>query len=365
MTDSRLLTIDIRISGCATRCWHCYVNGEPDPIMPLDEYLYCLDALEPIVNELEKHGFTIYLYLDYEPLLHPEICRILAITKGRFGKNYQISCIPTTGIPLGIRPDWKDIIGSLKDIGINEMELTLHGTRDIHNKATNNSKAFDLHQLAIERAKKHGLKIHLNLMLNKEMLQCFDETMAIIEQNEYDYKRATIATYEPTLRMRQFEEHRPSIEDINPYRELLSSFSEDDGQNGYWKEIDKYSESNVYQDIMGNPENYPSFAIIEEKMPNWVFVTIIPGRSIYYGNVGLYHKKLGMLGVESSLFLAEYIKSLKPNYQFGGFFDVDKLPIPIDAAKRVGNPLNNSLYNRVEDVFLRWLDLCETANILN
>ncbi|MFQ6040106.1 MAG: hypothetical protein ACE5PV_04555, partial [Candidatus Poribacteria bacterium] len=82
-----------------------------------------------------------------------------------------------------------------------------------------------------------------------------------------------------------------------------------------------------------------------------------PGLSIYYGNVGLYHRKIGVLGVDSSESLVESIQKLKPNYQFGGFYDVQSLPAPVDVAKRFGGAKSGKLYHTVEDVFFRWLDL--------
>ena len=108
------ITIDIRISGCVTRCWHCYVNGGPGATMPFEEYHCCLDELPPILDGLKKNGFKrIYLYLDYEPLLHPAICEILTITRERFGDYFEMPTFPTTGIPIAARSDWEEVLDTL------------------------------------------------------------------------------------------------------------------------------------------------------------------------------------------------------------------------------------------------------------
>ena len=348
--------------------------------MPLEEYRRCLDALEPILDRLQKDGFgRIDLYLDYEPLLHPKICEILTITRERFGGHFEMPTFPTIGIPIATRSDWEEVLETLRMIGTNELEFTLHGPEHIQNKATNHPRAFEFHSLAVRRAQAHGFETALNLMVTKELLQHFEETMEIVYRNGYGQKRAAVPTYEPTPRMRRFEIHRPTLEDVEPFREYLSSFcgripnstksnarlrlSGEFGYDAkYWENVDKYSEGNVRYDVLSYPENYPSFALLESQMPDWIFVTVVPGLSIYYGNVGLYHRKLGVLGTDSPESLVERIRKLNPNYQFGGFYDVGALPAPVDVARRFGDAKSGKLYHTVEDVFFRWLDLMDIAS---
>ena len=356
------ITIDIRISGCATRCWHCYVNGGPGPIMPLEEYRRCLDALIPIFDRLEKYSFKrIDLWLDYEPLLHPDICEILTITKENFGTHFDTFNFPTTGIPIATRSDWEEILDTLRMIGTNEIEFTLHGPEHIQNKATNHPRAFELHLLAVRRAQAHGFETALNLMVTKDMLQHFEETMEVVRRNGYERKRAAVPVYEPIPRLRRFEMHRPTLEDVEPFREYLANFCSGDRDAKYWEDVDRYAERNVLRDVLSHPENYPGFAFLESRTPYWIFATVVPGLSIYYGNAGLYHRKLGVLGVDSPESLVECIRKLKPNYQFGGFYDVGALPAPVDVARRFGDAKSGKLYHTVEDVFFRWLDLMDMA----
>lgn len=355
------ITIDIRISGCATRCWHCYVNGGPGPIMPFEEYRRCLDALSVVFDGLKKHEFRVYLWLDYEPLLHPDICEILTITKKRFGDHFDMSTFPTTGIPIATRPDCEEILETLREVETGEIMFTLHGPAHIHNEAMRRPGALELHSLALRRVQAREFKTVLKLIVTKDMLQHFEETMEVVRRNGYGRKRAEVPVYEPSDRLRQFENHRPTLEDVEPFREYLSSFCSRDRDAKYWKNVDKYAERNVLRDVLLHPESYPSFAFLESQMPDWIFVTVVPDLSIYYGNVGLYHRKLGVLGVDSSDSLVECIRKLKPNYQFGGFYDVDALPAPADVARRFGDAESGKLYHTVEDVFFRWLDLMDIA----
>jgi len=276
--------------------------------MPLEEYRRCLDALEPILDRLQKDGFgRIDLYLDYEPLLHPKICEILTITRERFGGHFEMPTFPTIGIPIATRSDWEEVLETLRMIGTNELEFTLHGPEHIQNKATNHPRAFEFHSLAVRRAQTYGFETALNLMVTKELLQHFEETVEIVHRNGYRRKRAAVPVYEPTPRMRRFEMHRPTLEDVEPFREYLSGFcgripnsaksnarlrlsGEFSYDAKYWENVDKYAERNVRCDVLLHSEHYPSFAFLESQMPAWIFVTVVPGLSIYYGNVGLYHR---------------------------------------------------------------------------
>jgi hypothetical protein len=62
--------------------------------------------------------------------------------------------------------------------------------------------------------------------------------------------------------------------------------------------------------------------------------------------------------------MAKCIQTLQPNYQLGGFYDVQSLPAPVDVAREVGDPVSGKLYHTSEDVFLRWLDILSPAEVL-
>lgn len=37
------INIDLLVAGCNTCCLHCYVNGGPSPMMPMDDALLCIE----------------------------------------------------------------------------------------------------------------------------------------------------------------------------------------------------------------------------------------------------------------------------------------------------------------------------------
>ena len=77
-----LVNIDFLVSGCNTRCRHCYVNGGPGPLMPAEDALLCIERLDLLTSCLSGEvSFT----LDHEPMDHPEIAGIL---HGAAGTQY-------------------------------------------------------------------------------------------------------------------------------------------------------------------------------------------------------------------------------------------------------------------------------------
>ena len=356
------ITIDVRISGCATRCWHCYVSGGPGPLMPLKEYKRCLEALDAVCDGLEKHGFSVYLWLDYEPLLHPDICEILRTTKERFGDHFDASSFPTAGIPIAARPDWEKILETLREVGTREIMFTLHGPAHLHDEALGRPGSFERHSLALRRVQAGGFETVLKLIVSKDMLQHFEETMEVVHGGEYDYRRAEVPIYEPVPRLRQFESHRATLEDVEPFRERLSALCNRGRGSEYWREADRYAERNVLRDVLAYPDSYPDFVALEAQAPPWIFVTVAPGLSIYHGNAGLYLQELGTLSDGSPEHWVERVRTLRPNYLFSGFYDVRSLPALVDVARGFGDPNSGKLYHTVEDVFFRWLGLMDVEN---
>ena len=70
-----MINIDFLVAGCNTHCRHCYVNGGPGPIMPVEDALMCIDKLDALAACLQDEvSFT----LDHEPMNHPRIDQILS-----------------------------------------------------------------------------------------------------------------------------------------------------------------------------------------------------------------------------------------------------------------------------------------------
>lgn len=68
------VNFDILISGCNTRCRHCYVNGGPGGMMKAEDALLLIEKLDSLAELLP---FEASLTLDNEPMNHPDIASII------------------------------------------------------------------------------------------------------------------------------------------------------------------------------------------------------------------------------------------------------------------------------------------------
>lgn len=95
------INIDLLVAGCNTCCLHCYVNGGPSPMMPMDDALLCIEKMDAVAEYLpEGTSFT----LDHEPMNHPQLDRILhEASHTKHIRNYHHGM--TTGVGLMHRQD--------------------------------------------------------------------------------------------------------------------------------------------------------------------------------------------------------------------------------------------------------------------
>ena len=94
------INFDLIISGCNTRCRHCYVNGGPGRNIPLSDALRCIARLDELGAALPvSASFT----MDNEPFNHPDIAAIIrAAASVKHIAHFHHGM--TTGIALLRRP---------------------------------------------------------------------------------------------------------------------------------------------------------------------------------------------------------------------------------------------------------------------
>lgn len=351
------VTFDIRVSGCVTKCWHCYVDGGPGSFMVLDEFKEVLAYLKELSKIALDRGVRLDPYLDLEPLLHPDCLEIFRLAYG-LDSGFFGSCIPTSGLPIATRTDWENVLKVLADVGIRELQLTLHGSGKLHDRATNLEGAFDLQRKALDRIKEKGFRAHLNLIVSKSLLDCFEETLRVIELDGYHYRRALIPGYAPCPRLRDFEFQRPELSEVRPILDELIQLCDNKEQDAiHWQQAEQCTERYVFEDLRKYPEKYSSFRSIVDSLPNWRFITVAPGLEVYYGNGNLYSERIANLRKITPRALLEEIEKRDPNYAIGGYFDIDGLPSPWEVAKASADPQSERIYHLTEDIFVKWLDV--------
>lgn len=350
------ITFDIVVSGCAAECWHCYVSGRPAPPMALPNYKDILAFIDEFSRIAGGQKVKVHPYLDLEPMNHPEIVEILNLTQTIEGFTLP-SSIPTTGIPIARRHDWEQVLATYRDAGVQHLEFTLHGPEEIHDRALSRPGAFREHQQAVRRARRKAFETRLNLMVSQPMLGHFQETMEIVEENDYDVKRAAVPSYAPNKRLRAFERIRPGLPDLRPHQAFFIDFCDEDAQGqAYWKKLPESTEGKAYREMLSGETGIASYQDMIDNLPAWYFVTVGPGRDIWYGNGFHRTHNLGQIGKTAPDDLLEKILGLYPNYAFGGHFPLGLLPPPRKVAENVGDPNGQRVYHRKDEIHMMWLD---------
>ena len=123
------MNFDLLISGCNTRCKHCYVNGGPGKYIPLEDALRCISRLDELASALPASPVPSFT-MDNEPFNHPDIVEIIrAATSTKHIQLYHHGM--TTGIALMRRKDKESVVKAYMDCGCMDFGITRRRIREI------------------------------------------------------------------------------------------------------------------------------------------------------------------------------------------------------------------------------------------
>ena len=155
------INFDLLISGCNTRCRHCYVNGGPGPMMPAELALLCIEKLDTLAALLPcETSFT----MDNEPMNHPEIETIIrSAASTQHIPHYHHGM--TSGIALLNRKDRDAVLQAYMDCGYRDFGITIHGNAAHHDEIVRRDGAYQASVDVAEYIKSRGATVGLSLML--------------------------------------------------------------------------------------------------------------------------------------------------------------------------------------------------------
>lgn len=116
----RILYLCIEAVGYPTVCRHCWAQGVPYRAMPMEDVAW-VRACAPVLRRA-RAGFRCLLDSrgDGSPgrdTALPSLQRPLRLGAAR----HHVRALPTTGVPLAIREDWREVLEAAADTGtINE-----------------------------------------------------------------------------------------------------------------------------------------------------------------------------------------------------------------------------------------------------
>lgn len=350
-------TFEITLAGCGTNCIHCSVDGGPSRNMSFSNYIQCLEKLKPILDRIEGE---VAVAPGDEPLNHPQAKDIISITHRMMPQYYpdQGFDTPTTGVVFIRRKDKEEILDALREVGSNEVMLTLHGNEKHHNEIVRNPLGYQSVASTAEYFHSQGFKISYNLMLSKVLVEDWDTVVSFLKKYHSSRVHLTIPFYLPIDRLNTYQAIRVECDDCMKLKGRLSELGID--ENAFFKMVEANCEKTIVQKVKDGID----YKEAEKQDPNWAFFNISQDMDLYYGNAGARTKLIGNLLGTPVEELYQKIISLKANYSYSAYYDVDKLPLIQSILEKVQPLHTHYVYPEESNCLYWWFNQCKIPTII-
>ena len=339
------LHMHVEVMGCPTICQHCWAVGRPYQAMPLEEIDW---VLREVRRFCDAHSLGVDGYPMHEFAAHPQAAQVMKLFHDLWGVVEEP--IPTTGVPLATRDDWREFLETLRSLGTSKLWFAFHGADEIHDRAVVREGAYRESLHAIELAREAGMRAGCNLFLTTENIHQFDQMVAELRHAGVQEIAPEIYSFLPNVRGHHSEPLRPEWQDVEPIVEKLDSISETALWRGFWHELpDKHTESwYIRQALEGTWPEEPTYRLIS--------LVCRPNLDIYRGVAGQYLKRYGNLhrdGVDYVLSRAVTDGALSDNEIW--LTSEQMLPIQ-ELATRFGNPHSQRIHMHAASIHRWWLE---------
>lgn len=98
--------------------------------MPLEEIPWVLQEERRFGD---AHNIIVDGYPMHEVAVHPQAGQVIKLFHDFWGVVEEP--VPTTGVPLSTRDDWREFLEILQSLGTSTLWFAFHGADEIHNRA--------------------------------------------------------------------------------------------------------------------------------------------------------------------------------------------------------------------------------------
>lgn len=275
----------IEVMGCPTTCQHCWAVGRLYQAMPLEEVAW---VLREVRRYCDAHDLTVGGYPMHEVAAHPQASQVMRL----FHDLWKVveNPVPTTGVPLATRDDWREFVETLLTLGTDTLWFAFHGADEVHDRAVLRRGAYRESLRAIERTRQTEMRAGCNLFVTNENVHQFDQIIADLQQGGIQEIIPCLYGFVPNARGRHSEPLRPDWRDVQPLIAKLDAVPETAFWRRFWYEMpEKHTESwYVRQALAGSwPE--------EQEPGSSIPVVCRPDLDVFRGLPGLYIKRYGNL----------------------------------------------------------------------
>lgn len=349
------LNFDLLISGCNTRCRHCYVNGGPGRNMPLRDAILCIEKLDELTAALP---YNASMTLDNEPMNHPQIAEIIrAASETKHIVNFHHGM--TSGIALMNRKDRTEVMKAYLDCGCDEFGITLHGSAEHHDFIVRREGARSASLQAARFMRSCGARINVSLMLNRFFDEDAEEIDGILNGLQPDYIFFAIPNYTPHANMPGFESCRATMGTLLALRPRLEGWQQDTD------ELFERAESGTVRAVIDRLENGLKLKELFAAPQEELYLCVHQDRRLYVGNTGVETLLLGDLQSLNIAETAAFIDGLPGNRDYGAFYDMGILPDEAELIRALKRLPGDLLFSDEASVICRGLaDLGTPTKIL-
>jgi len=276
------LFMQVEVVGCPTVCLHCWAMGRLYQAMPLEEISWVLHEVRRFCT---THQLTFSGYPMHEVLAHPQAAPVLLLFQHLW--DVAFDPLPTTGVPLATRPDWREILSPLSSYEVPMLHFAFHGTGEIHDRMVQRQGAYQESLRAVALAREAQVHTGCNLFLTAENVSHFDQLVSDLLQAGMESIAPEIYRFTPNARGRLTEPLRPTWQDVQPILAQLDALPVDDFMRRYWRE-ELHPESWFVQQALAG--TWPAQA-----RQQLIWLVCRPNLDVYRGDAGQYSKYYGNL----------------------------------------------------------------------
>lgn len=170
-SDKRPVVVWNITRRCNLKCLHCYAHARN---IPFDNELTTMEG-KKLIDDLAGFGVPVLLISGGEPLVRKDLPELAAYAVEK-GMRAVISTNGTLITP--------QMAGTLKNIGLSYVGISLDGMEEINDRFRGVKGAFKSALKGIENCKKAGIKVGLRFTINKINVGEIPDLFKLIEEND-------------------------------------------------------------------------------------------------------------------------------------------------------------------------------------
>jgi hypothetical protein len=333
----------VEVAGCPTVCRHCWAQGTPYGEMPLEDAAFALDAA---AEACASEGLALAAYPMHEVAAHSRAADVLRLFADRVGAH-EFEPLSTTGVPLALRDDWRELLDTARDLGTTTVWLALHGAPAEHDRVANRPGAYEETKAAAARIHDAGLCVGCNVFVTKANLERFDELADAVDALDLDEEAWEPAAFYPTRRGRRYAALQPDDDDLPHVAERV--LPRTSLWRAAWTRLAEHTEAGWVRRALAG--DWPS-----SNGAQAIRLVCRTSLDLHSGNAGLYGPRHGNLRDDAASAVLRRAVAHGPVADEELFFGDARTPSVVELAERYGDAGGREVHFIDASMRNRWLE---------